>query len=209
MQNYHKLLKQDSTCEIWALAMCKELLTLFKGYKGIAEVTNTFFFMSLDNIRDIPPDKTVTYACIVVDYMPQKADPNCVRLTVGGNLLNVPGYLNTTTADITISKILWNSVLSKKYVRFAFIDIKNMYIQNPITDYKNLGGTYAPTTYQRFRPDVTVKHSTFGSNLRAPQTTHPFLSLQTMTNPLSPIVGSLPPSPIPCSLNSVACEFPR
>ena len=39
--------------------------------------------MSHDKIRDIPPDKTVTYARIVVDYRPQKSDPNCVCLTVG------------------------------------------------------------------------------------------------------------------------------
>ena len=92
--------------------------------------------MSHDEIRDIPPDKKVTYARIVVDYRPQKYDPNRVRLTVGGNLLNVPGDLSTTTADLTKSKILWNSVLSKKYARFSCIDIKNTYLQTPMTDYK-------------------------------------------------------------------------
>ena len=70
--------------------------------------------MSHDEISDIPPDKTVTYAQIVVDYRPQKSDPNRVRLTVGGNLLNVPGDLSTATADLTTSKILRNSVLSTK-----------------------------------------------------------------------------------------------
>ena len=34
MQNYQKLLRQDSTREIWALAMCKDLVTLSQGYKG-------------------------------------------------------------------------------------------------------------------------------------------------------------------------------
>ena len=48
--------------------MCKELGTLSQGYKGLIEGTDTFFFMSHDKIRDIPPDKTVTYARIVVDY---------------------------------------------------------------------------------------------------------------------------------------------
>ena len=116
--------------------MCKELVTLSQVYKGLVEVTNTFFFVSHDEIHDIPSDKTVTYARIVVDYRPQKSDPNCVRLTVGGNLLNVPGYLSTTTADLTTSKILWNSVLSTKYARFACIYINNMYLQTPMTDYE-------------------------------------------------------------------------
>ena len=136
IQNYQKLLKQDSTHEIWAIAMCKELGTLSQGYKGLIEGTNTFFFMSHEDIRDIPTDKTVTYARVVVDYRPQKADPNSVRLTIGVNLLNVPGEHSTTTSDLTTSKILWNSVLSTKYARFACIDIKNMYLQTPMMDYK-------------------------------------------------------------------------
>ena len=136
MQNYQKLLKQDSTCEIWALAICTELGKLSQVYQCLVEGTNNFFFMSHDKIRDIPPDKTVTFARIVVDYLPQKADPNRVRLTVGGNLLNVPGDLSTTTANLTTSKILWNTVLSTKYARFACIDIKNMYLQTLMTDYK-------------------------------------------------------------------------
>ena len=68
MQNYQKLLKQDSTREIWALAMCKELGTLSQGYKGLVEGTNTFFFMIHAEIRDILTDKTVTNARIIVDY---------------------------------------------------------------------------------------------------------------------------------------------
>ena len=68
MQNNHKLLKQDSTREIWALSMCKDLGKLSQGYKGLVEGTYTFFLMSHDKIRDIPPDKTVTYARIVVNY---------------------------------------------------------------------------------------------------------------------------------------------
>ena len=92
--------------------------------------------MSHDDIRDILPDKTITYVRIVVDQQPQKSDPNYVRLTVGGNLLNVPGDLSTTTADLTTYKILWNSMLSTKYAHFACTDIKNMYLQTPMTDYE-------------------------------------------------------------------------
>ena len=85
LQNCQKLLKEDSTREILELAMHKELGTLSQGYKCLVERTNTFFFMIHDKIRDIPPDKTVTYTRIVVDYRPQKAHPNCVRQTLGGH----------------------------------------------------------------------------------------------------------------------------
>ena len=64
--------------------------------------------MTVDEIRKIPPDRVVTHARIVVDYRPQKSDPNRVRITVGGNLLkdDYPGELTTRTADLTTSKIL-------------------------------------------------------------------------------------------------------
>ena len=136
MQSYQRLLKQDSTREIWALTICKDLGTLSQGYKGLFEGTNTFFFMSHDNICDILPDKTVTYARFVVDYQPQKSDPNQVRLRVEGNILNFPGYLSTTTADLTTYKILWNSLLLKQYTRFACIDFNNISLQNPMTHYE-------------------------------------------------------------------------
>ena len=116
--------------------MCKDLGTISQGYEGLVEGTNTFFFMSHDKIRDIPSEKTVTYARIVVDYRPQKADTNCAHLTVGGNLLNVPGDISTTIANLTTSKILWNSVLSTKYARFECINNKNMYLQIPMMDCK-------------------------------------------------------------------------
>jgi hypothetical protein len=88
--------------------------------------------MDRNAIRNIPKDRTVTYARIVVDYRPQKADPYRVRVTVGGNLLNVPGDLSTRTAEMTTSKLLFNSVISTDEARFACIDIKNMYLQTPM-----------------------------------------------------------------------------
>jgi hypothetical protein len=68
--------------------------------------------MSHKEIKKIPQDRTVTYARIVVDYRPQKDDPNRVRITVGGNLINYPGELTTRTANLTTAKILWNSIIS-------------------------------------------------------------------------------------------------
>ena len=58
MQKYQKLLKQDTTWEIWALSLCKELGTLSQVYKDLVEGKNTFFFMSHDKIRDIPLKKS-------------------------------------------------------------------------------------------------------------------------------------------------------
>ena len=80
----------------------------------------------------IPNDRVVTYSNIVVDYHPQKEYPNRVRITAGGNLIIYPGELTTRTADITTSKILWNSVLSTKNAIYMCLDIKNFYLCAPM-----------------------------------------------------------------------------
>jgi hypothetical protein len=62
--------------------------------------THSIFILSHAAINHIPADRVVTYANIVVDYRPQKADPNRVRITAGGNLIDYPGELTTRTADL-------------------------------------------------------------------------------------------------------------
>ena len=57
-------------------------------------------------VNTIPSGGHVTYARIVVNFCPQKKDPNCVQITTGGNLIYYPGELTTRTADLTTSKIL-------------------------------------------------------------------------------------------------------
>ena len=84
--------------------------------------------MSHDEIRRIAPDCTVTYARIVVDYLPQKDYPNQVRITVGGNLIDSPGKLTTRTDDLSTSKILWNSTLSTPDAEYACADVGNFYL---------------------------------------------------------------------------------
>ena len=48
-------------------------------------------------------------------------------MTAGGNLIKCPGDLTTRTADLTTSKILWNSVLSTEGTKFMGLDVGNFY----------------------------------------------------------------------------------
>ncbi|KAL7538190.1 hypothetical protein ACHAXR_008359, partial [Thalassiosira sp. AJA248-18] len=128
---YSKLIKEPILRDVWLKAMCIELGRLANGY-GDTEGTNTFKFMSHDEISNIPGDRTVTYARIVVDYRPQKKDPNRVRITAGGNLIDYPGELTTRTADLTTSKILWNSTISTPGARYCCADAKNFYLCTPL-----------------------------------------------------------------------------
>jgi hypothetical protein len=132
---YKKLANDPLLQTVWTKAMCKELGRLAQGWDG-SNGTDTIFFMSHDEIKKIPRDRTVTYARIVVDYRPQKDDPNQVQITVGGNLINYPGELTTRTADLTTAKILWNSTISTPGARFACADIENMYLQTPMSRYE-------------------------------------------------------------------------
>ncbi len=69
------------------------------GQKG----TNSIFGMTCDEIKLIPRSQTVTYARVVVNFCPQKNDPQQTRITAGGNLINYPGKLSSRTANLTTS----------------------------------------------------------------------------------------------------------
>ena len=46
------------------------------------------------------------------DHCPQKEDPNRIRITAGGNLINYyPGELTTRTANVMTAKLLWQELL--------------------------------------------------------------------------------------------------
>ena len=111
--------------------MCTELGRLSQGYSN-TKGTNTCLFISHNEIKTIPTSQTVTYARIVVDYQLQKADPNRVQITEGGNLINYPEELTTRTADLGTSKNLRNNVLSTKNAKYMCVDIKNMYLATPL-----------------------------------------------------------------------------
>ena len=88
-------------------------------------------------ITEIPIDcrNDVTYDCIVVDYRPQKNEPNCTRLTVGGNIIDFPGDVSTLTADLTTAKLVINSTISTPGDRYMCGDVKNFYLCTPTARY--------------------------------------------------------------------------
>ena len=75
----------------------------YTGQKG----TNAIFVMTHAEIFLIPTEQKITYARVVLNFCPQKADPHFIRITAGGNLINYPGKLTTQTADLTTSKLIW------------------------------------------------------------------------------------------------------
>ena len=90
IDKYENLLKIQALKPKWTKAMCKELGRLAQGWDD-ENGTNTIKFMDVHDILAIPKNKAVTYAGIVVHYWPQKADPNRVCITMGGNLIQNEG----------------------------------------------------------------------------------------------------------------------
>ena len=108
--SYRKLAKDEELKETWTTGFVKEIGNCADD-KTTLDV-DAIRVMNLEQIQNIPADRVVTYARVAVDFRPQKEDPNRVRITAGGNLIAYPDELMTRTADLTVSKILWNSVLS-------------------------------------------------------------------------------------------------
>jgi hypothetical protein len=134
---YQKLAKDPVTSEVWTTAFGKEFGTIAQGdLKTNTPGTDSIFILELHEIPNIPKDRTVTYPRVVVDYRPQKEDPNRVRITTGGNLIIYPGELTTRTADLTSSKSLWNSGVSTTRAKCMCVDIKNLYLGTPLDRYE-------------------------------------------------------------------------
>ncbi len=56
-----------------------------------------------------------------------------MRLTVGGDRLNVPRDCRTPTIDMVTVKLHLNSVISTKGARYCTIDLKDFYLMTPMT----------------------------------------------------------------------------
>jgi len=111
ISSYKKLMHDPATKDIWQRAFGKDFGGMAQGCNKMGQKgTNTIFVMTHAEIPNIPKDRTVTSARLVVDFRPQKDDPHRIRITAGGNLINYPGELSTRTADLTTSKLMWNSV---------------------------------------------------------------------------------------------------
>jgi hypothetical protein len=149
---YPKLMNDMLLKKLWVPAMLKELHCLAQGKEGVTIGTNTIFFFSHDEIRCIPKDRVVTYAGIVIDHRPQKDDPNRVRITIGGNLIDYPYELTTCTANMVSAKIMWNSVVSTPGAKFGGADIKNMYLETPLDRYEYM------KMPMRLIPDIIIDH---------------------------------------------------
>ncbi len=87
--------------------------------------TNTFHLIAYANIPHQKP-KQIIYTKVVCEVREGKDNENCTRITVKGNLICYPGNAGTNTALLELTKLMLNSVISRKGAWFACIDIKKI-----------------------------------------------------------------------------------
>ena len=76
--------------------------------------------------------KDVTYGQFVCTVRPEKLEKNCTRFTIGGDCINYPDKVATPTANLLVTKILFNSTISTPGAKFMTMDICNFYLNSPL-----------------------------------------------------------------------------
>ncbi len=130
ISSYKKLMNDPATAGVWQTAFGKEFGGMAQGYKKTGQKgTNAMFVMTYNKLAHVlQAGKKFTFANPVVNYRPQKEDPNQIRIMAMGNLVSYKGKLSVQTANINTAKIIWNSIISNKKAKYMCLDIKNFYL---------------------------------------------------------------------------------
>jgi hypothetical protein len=147
---YKALMKDPRLRPLWKRGFGNECGHLFLGIRDIPS-TNKCFLIKLTNIAK---DRKITYGKIVGDCNPRKKEKERVRLTVGGDIIDYSGDVDTSTADITTLKILINITLSTKDAATMMTDIKNYYIGTPLPRFE-----YMKMLLSRFPEEIVQKYN--------------------------------------------------
>jgi hypothetical protein len=129
----YRQLKIGATGRKWLQGAANEIGRLGQGLKGKIKGTETIHFIRHDQL---PKGRIATYLKIVCELKPLKTEHERVRFTVGGDRIDYPGKVSTPTADLTTSKILFNSVISTLNAMFMCLDIANFYLNTPMSRFE-------------------------------------------------------------------------
>jgi hypothetical protein len=91
--------------------LCQGIGTGAKPGTKCVDGTNTFFCIEYNDIP-VHKRKEICHTLVVCEVRPDKDDPDCTRITIGGSKICYPGDVGTNTASLELVKILLNSVLS-------------------------------------------------------------------------------------------------
>jgi hypothetical protein len=127
---YQHLIKSDQYRKVWEHSFANKLGQQFQGIRNIPSTDTCFFICKVQ----VPKHKCATYGRIVCNVWPQKDEIYHTRLTVGGNLIDLPGNKSTPTADLLTAKLLINSTISTPGPVFLGVNLANFYLNTPMPD---------------------------------------------------------------------------
>jgi hypothetical protein len=106
-------MRDPKHAKVWSESSANEFGRLAQGVGGRVTGTNTIFFIQKDHV---PIDRRKGVMCdsFVCELKPNKEEKYCTRLTAGGDRINYPEDVGAPTADMTLVKILLNSIISTK-----------------------------------------------------------------------------------------------
>ncbi len=132
VRKYCHLIKSDTHCAIWQKSSANKLGRLFQGICNIKGMDTCFFIRK----NQMPRHKRATYSCICCNYWPQKDEPHCTQLTVGGNSITYASNKSTPIADLVTAMLLINSTISTPNAKFYRMDLLNFYLMTPMKEYQ-------------------------------------------------------------------------
>ena len=99
----------------------------------------------------MPQGVVLTYGKQHCTIHPNKVETYRTRLVVGGDRVQYDGPVTSPTAEQPLAKLLINSTLSTKNVKFGSIDIKDMFLMTVFSSkseysYMKLNANYIPET---------------------------------------------------------------
>ena len=97
ISSYKWLMNNPATAKFWQVAFGKDFGRMAQGNeKTCQKGRKSMFVMNhAEIIKAYAEKQNFTYAKIVVGFWPQKEDPNQIRITDGGNLIQYKGNIST------------------------------------------------------------------------------------------------------------------
>jgi len=114
-------LSHSSDSSHWQAANSTEIHQLAQGIATMPG-TNTMFFIP---VTMLPAWQKATYLCILCVHCPEKSVPQQVRWTVGSDRIHYDGDVSTKTANLTTTKLLFNSVISTPKAQYMMGNLKD------------------------------------------------------------------------------------
>ena len=137
--NFKKLLSHLKYTEAWIWVAANEYDRLFQEYgrneDGSQHIQRTNVCHKIKKCQ-VPKGKTATYNRLVTDIQPEIAEPNWVRFTAGGNIVQYTGETLTEVAPIETAKLLITIKLSTMGEKYMAMNMLNFYTHNDLKDYQ-------------------------------------------------------------------------